>query len=137
MFTGIARRRKPFFHLAALFVAALVGLSAVPARAEFQLLMVEQMHCEWCEAWNEEIGVVYDKTDEGRRAPLRRVDLFDTMPDGITIAGQVHFTPTFVLLENGREVGRIEGYPGEHFFWPMLEILLDRAEKANKKGTGS
>ena len=29
----------------------------------------------------------------------------------------IRYTPTFVLAEDGKEVGRIEGYPGDEFFW--------------------
>lgn len=35
----------------------------------------------------------------------------------------MRYTPTFVLIDGGREVGRIEGYPGEAFFWGLLEKL--------------
>lgn len=86
--------------------------------------MVEQEHCEWCEAWNREIGGVYHLTEEGKRAPLRRVDIFSALPEDIEIKMRAQFTPTFILLNDNVEVGRIEGYPGEHFFWPMLNELL-------------
>jgi hypothetical protein len=29
-----------------------------------------------------------------------------------------------VLVENGAEIGRIEGYPGEDFFWGLLKQML-------------
>src|SRR6056297_1001007 len=32
--------------------------------------------------------------------------------------------------EEGQELGRIEGYPGAHFFWPMLNQLLDAHPEA-------
>ena len=35
------------------------------------------------------------------------------------------FTPTFVLVEDGKELGRIEGYAGDEFFWFLLGRLLD------------
>lgn len=91
-----------------------------------QLVMVEETHCHWCARWNEEIGVIYDKTDEGKRAPLRRVDISDELPEDITFKTRANFTPTFVLIEEGKEVGRIEGYPGDNFFWPMLGQLLKK-----------
>ena len=109
-----------------LIVGALgLFLSAAQAMAA-ELIMVEETYCEWCERWNEEIGVVYDKTPEGKRAPLRRVDQSDGMPEGITFTSRANFTPTFILVEDGAEIGRIEGYPGEHFFWPMLGQLLKK-----------
>lgn len=101
--------------------------------------MVEQAACEWCEAWNTQIGGIYHLTEEGKRAPLRRQDLFDDWPADIEIKGQVHFTPTFILLVDGSEVGRIEGYPGEDFFWPLLAQLLNRTPRATtpQEGNGS
>jgi hypothetical protein len=33
----------------------------------------------------------------------------------------VRYSPTFVVVMDGREIGRIEGYPGEAFFWGLLE----------------
>ena len=113
----------------AVFLAILVS-AAMPVRAA-ELLMIEEKWCDWCALWNEEIGVVYHKTAEGRKAPLRRVSIHDPMPEDVVLALRPQFTPTFVLLHDGREIGRIEGYPGEDFFWPMLGQLLQRLDAAN------
>ena len=102
------------------FLAAL--LMAGPAVAA-ELVMVEQVGCAWCARWNDEIAPAYPKTDEGRFAPLRRVDL-RRMPEDLEIARRVTFTPTFLLVEDGQEIARMEGYPGEDFFWPLLEKML-------------
>lgn len=111
-----------------LLTVILVG-APTAAVADDVLLMVEQVGCHWCEIWNKEIGVVYGLTEEGKRAPLRRVELSDPMPDDVTVHGQAHFTPTFILLRDGAEIGRIEGYPGEDFFWPMLNQLLNTSSQ--------
>ncbi len=99
---------------------ALISLPAVAA----ELVMVEQHGCHWCEKWNAEISQIYPKTDEGKRAPLRRVDL-RALPDDIAFTSRPVFTPTFVLVDNGKELGRIEGYAGDEFFWFLLKKLLD------------
>ena len=78
----------------------------------------------WCKRWNEEVGVIYEKTTEGQHAPLVRADIRDELPAGMSLASRARFTPTFVLLQDGQEVGRLEGYPGEAFFWGMLGELL-------------
>ena len=88
-----------------------------------ELVMVEQTGCAWCARWNEEIAPAYPHTDEGKFAPLRRVNLH-RMPEDLKIARRVTFTPTFLLVEDNREIARLEGYPGEDFFWPMLDQLL-------------
>ena len=99
-----------------------VRLTAGPT----ELIMFEADGCSWCERWNEEIGVLYDKTDEARVAPLRRVDLDDERPADLTFVRGVVFTPTFVVIRDGREIGRIVGYPGEEFFWPLLGDVLKK-----------
>ncbi len=44
---------------------------------------------------------------------------------------QAQYIPTFVLIDEGKEVGRIEGYPGEDFFWGMLGKLLEKLPKSD------
>lgn len=105
---------------------AAMGLWPAVATADPVLLMAEERGCMWCAKWNEEIAPIYPKTPEGRAAPLQRYDLHTDTPD-VTFAARVHFTPTFVLVENGQEVGRIEGYPGEDFFWGLLAAMFERA----------
>lgn len=113
-------------------ILALAGLFAVisPATTRAtELIMVEQDGCVYCIAWKNTIGPIYPKTPEGEFAPLRMIDIRDGAPEGTTFTRPVTFTPTFILIENKEEVGRIEGYPGEDFFWWMLEKLLkDKTE---------
>lgn len=106
-----------------LALAAMTGLWALPARA-LELLMVEQDGCVYCAAWDRAIAPIYPKTEAGAAAPLHRVDLRADPPVGVTYARPVLFTPTFLLIDAGHEVGRIEGYPGEDFFWGLLEKML-------------
>jgi len=102
---------------------------AVPlqAAADTYLLMAEEAGCFWCARWNEEIAHIYPKTAEGKTAPLKRYDLHSETPD-VEFAKRVHFTPTFVLVQDGKEAARIEGYPGEDFFWGLLELMFERAK---------
>lgn len=114
--------RRPFVLRLWAVICLAVVLLAPPARA-VELVMVEQHGCEWCARWNEEIGPIYPKTAEGAFAPLRRVDLRN-MPKGLETTRRVNFTPTFLIVKEGREIARLEGYPGEDFFWPLLESML-------------
>ncbi|MDZ7908548.1 MAG: thioredoxin family protein [Gemmobacter sp.] len=98
--------------------------------ADLQLLMFEQPGCIYCARWNAEIAPEYPKTAEGQAAPLRRLQLRDPLPADVTLVSPPVFTPTFVLTEGGAELARIEGYPGEDFFWPLLGQMLARAEPA-------
>ncbi|NRG19305.1 hypothetical protein HPQ64_16560 [Rhizobiales bacterium] len=97
-----------------------------PAKAE-ELVMFEQAGCHWCAVWHEEIGPIYPKTEEGQRFPLRRVDIHKQAPEDLRAISKGHFTPTFVLMKDGKEVGRIQGYPGEDFFWGLLGQMVQEA----------
>ncbi len=112
----------------------LLSLSAIlflaltlSVRAETFLLMAEEKGCMWCARWNSEIAHIYPKTPEGQTAPLRRFDVHQDDPEDVTFQRPVRFTPTFVLVKDGMETGRIEGYPGEDFFWGLLGQLFERA----------
>ena len=123
------RVRQKYFSLLALLGAMFVASNLRAA----ELVMFEQAGCVWCEAFNREIAPVYPKTDEGKRAPLRRVDIDKTTPKDLAFIEVERLTPLFVLIDNGREIGRIRGYPGEDHFWGLLGVLLKRLDTA---GTG-
>ena len=114
--------------IAAVAVAA-AGLvtTVAPAQAKLTLLMFEQKGCPYCARWNRDVAPKYGNTEEGATAPLRRIDIHDPLPDGIDLKRPTRFTPTFVLAEDGTEIGRIEGYPGESFFWGLLDRLIAEA----------
>lgn len=114
--------------LRTLVLASIITIStSAAAMADTVLIMVEEKGCVWCARWNDEISHIYPKTDEGKAAPLRRIDLHDPLPDDLTFARSLNFTPTFVLMIDGQEVNRIEGYPGEDFFWGLLGQMLTAA----------
>jgi len=109
----------------AIFVLALL---CAPAQAA-ELIVFEQKGCVWCQRFDREIAPAYAKTTEGKRAPLRRVDIAKPLPDDLSFVVRERFTPVFVLVENGSEFGRIRGYPGETFFWGLLANLLERLDR--------
>jgi hypothetical protein len=112
---------------------ALVPLAAVlgaHAAAAAQLVMFEAAGCPYCARWNREIAPIYPKTDEGKRAPLRRVDIAAPRPPDLAAIRGIVYTPTFVLMDRGREIGRIVGYPGEELFWWRLGELTHALEPA-------
>jgi len=105
----------------------LCTLMAQPAFADAELIMVEEDGCTWCARWDSKISKIYPKTAEGKAAPLRRIDIHAPNPKDITFKRNLNFTPTFVLVVDGVEHSRIEGYPGEDFFWGLLGQMLTQA----------
>lgn len=86
--------------------------------------MFEQKGCPWCAKWDREIAPIYPKSAEGERLPLRRVDIDQPRPADLASLGPIRYTPSFVALEGGKEVGRITGYPGDDVFWGLLGQIM-------------
>lgn len=114
-----------------------------PARPEdtasdpaLELVMVERAGCAWCARWNEEIAPIWPKSQEGAQAPLRRIDLHK-IPDDLTLEREVIFTPTFILVDDDRELSRLEGYPGADFFWPIVSGMIAQATAATASDGGA
>ncbi|TPQ39097.1 thioredoxin [Bradyrhizobium guangdongense] len=107
-------------------LAVALALSATGSRAA-ELVMFERAGCVWCARFNAEIAPVYAKTEESQAAPLRRVDLNSPLPADLAGIDPGAFTPTFVVVKEGREIGRIRGYPGDAFFFGLLDRILTGA----------
>ena len=121
------------FPAKAVFAAtlSLAAVAAAPAIAA-ELVYVFEPGCPYCRLWDREIGPAYGKTEEGKRAPLVAVDRRDPALAELGLAAPVRYTPTFVLMDGGAEVGRIVGYQGEDFFWGRLASLLERLPETGR-----
>ena len=118
-----------------LLAASLLMISTVTSSFAAELVMLEEDGCPWCDLWKAEVGVIYSKTDEGKIAPLRVVDIHDPLPDDLKFMVKGGFTPTFVLVDQGKEIGRIRGYPGESFFWGLLSLMIDKLPKSGNSSS--
>lgn len=116
--------------------AVLTGLAATvclpgaasPGRAAsasgLALIMVDEPGCVYCRKWDAEIGGGYPKTAQGHFAPLVKVRRKSSELSGFN---PVIYTPTFILVRRGEELGRITGYPGREYFYAELDTLLSSA----------
>jgi thioredoxin-related protein len=109
----------------AIFVAI-----AIAETGAAELVMFEQAGCGWCETFDREIAPTYPKTAEGQRAPLRRVNIDRAVPPDLSFIQVERLAPLFVLVNNGEEIGRIRGYPGEDHFWGLLSVLIKKLDAA-------
>ena len=130
VYDGHMRFTEYFKKIAAetLLLAVLLSLMPLAAAASTQLIMVEQDDCPYCEKFHHEIRPAYPKTDEGRTAPLRIVMLHDEWPAEFSTINKATVTPTFILIEDNREIDRIVGYPGDEYFWFLLGEMLDKRD---------
>lgn len=91
-----------------------------------ELLVVESDDCPYCVRFHAEIGVAYPKTDEGKLAPLKILQLGEDMPDRYRDIKPATVSPTFILVDNDSEIDRLVGYPGDEYFWFLLGQMLEK-----------
>lgn len=113
----LARWSRPYGLL------VLCALNVGAARAA-ELLYVADRVCGPCILFERQIGPIYPKTEEADRAPLRMIPYGKPAPVPYAFIGQPAVAPTFVLVEDGRELGRFEGYENDELFWMNLARLM-------------
>lgn len=128
---------KPRFRAVLASVAAGLALLAQGAAASAaELVMFTRDGCPWCARFEREVGPIYPRTEEGAKAPLRRVALEagGSAMDGLK--ERVFAAPTFVLFDEGREIGRLTGYAGDDAFWGLLGKMLAGMAAGDHKDGG-
>ena len=98
-----------------------------PASARAVLVMIGDPGCPYCARWEREVAPGYIASEDGKLAPLVRRNR--GAPD-IAFIERVVYSPTFVMLVGGREVGRIIGYAGADLFWMQLAGLMEDVRTA-------
>ena len=132
--TLLVRAKRPDFAILGFVVTSSLVLLlswCLASRADAaELVMFEQRGCPFCAQFDAEIAPDYPRSAAGARAPLRRVDIYRSRDGGIAGLDPAVFTPTFVLIDGGREVGRLVGYPGRRYFYAELQALIEKMPAA-------
>lgn len=102
-------------------------LASDPAqRSAVQLLVVEAKGCAYCDVFREVVAPRYLASPRSARVPLRYVDVNDI--DALGLEAPVTVVPTFLVLREKREIGRLAGYFGTENFFRVLDRLLPTTE---------
>ena len=92
------------------------------------LIMVTDKNCPYCQAWEREVGSVYPNTTLSIEYRLVRVELKRPLSKFNSLTKSVHGTPTFILMNNSLEIGRIEGFSDAEMFWWLLDDIVEQAK---------
>ena len=97
---------------------------AIEVKTPKELVFITSDHCPFCKAWERDVGYIYDSTPYAKYASLRRIDFTEISFVLPKLNDAVVGTPTFLIFEDGVEIGRIEGYQSsEMFFWALSEYI--------------
>lgn len=107
--------------------AAPIDLATAPA----VLVMIGDPGCPYCARFEREAAPGYRASEDGQLAPLVRRDRHDA---DVAFIRRVVYSPTFIMLVRGREVGRIVGYGGADLFWMQVAGLMSDVRLALGRG---
>lgn len=105
----------------------LIAADIDPASAPAVLVMIGDPGCPYCARWEREVAPGYIASEDGKLAPLIRRN---RGARDIAFIERVVYSPTFVMLVRGREIGRIIGYAGADLFWMQLAGLMEDVRTA-------
>ena len=99
--------------------AAMTGVISVPVAARaMELVMFESPTCGTCKLFKREVLPIYASSPAGKVFPLWVAGMRDKVP--FRLNEPVTFTPTFVWVDGGVEVGRFAGYYGKERFFRIV-----------------
>ncbi|CAA2137273.1 hypothetical protein [Hyphomicrobium sp. ghe19] len=93
----------------------------------FELIVVEAEGCIYCEIFRRDVLPAYETSEQGKKVPVRFVDVNDVDAGHLDFNASVDIVPTFVVVKSQHEVGRISGYVGPENFFHSISYLLGSA----------
>ncbi len=120
-------------RLLAMIVTVPLLIAAAGHALAAELVMFESAGCPYCARWERDIAPGYEASEDGKLFPLARRDR--RAPD-VAFIPRIVYSPTFVMLVRGREVGRIVGYSGSELHWTQLAALIEDARAALQRTGG-
>ena len=107
-------------------VLLLIGspINASEKNGLFRLVYVFSDYCVFCKAWERDVGRLYGDTEYAKKAPLYKIDISLFSEHFTDVRKNVSVTPTFILMSENDEIGRIVGYQNsDMFFWALSKYI--------------
>ena len=98
------------------------SLAGTTTRAE--VVVFEIGGCKYCTAFRDNLGARYLASTTNAVAPMRYVDVGRLEPGAFQLQSEITTVPTIVLLQDGREIDRVEGYPLSEMLFGMVKSRL-------------
>lgn len=103
-------------------------VASTPSARNVELLVFEHADCQFCRVFRNDVLPRYRENGQAARAPVRFVSIEHTDTRGLNLHAGIHMVPTFVLMQDGQEVGRIVGYWAPENFFKMISNILAKTE---------
>lgn len=96
----------------------------VPAGPAMELVVMEAPGCTYCTLFRRDVLPSYAASGRAKDVPIRFVDVNDESAGALGLDAPIDIVPTFVILRNNHEIGRIPGYMGPEYFFHTINHLI-------------
>lgn len=93
-----------------------------------QLVVMEADGCIYCNIFRRDVLPSYEASERGKDLPVRFIDVNDVETARIELQSPIDILPTFVVIKDNREIGRIPGYMGPEDFFHSINYLLSSSQ---------
>jgi thioredoxin-related protein len=128
---------RAVLKLAVLFAALLPAAAAVradidpdappPTASNLQLVIMEAPGCTYCGIFRRDVLPSYEASKRAKELPVRFLDVNDQAASDLDLQTPVDIVPTFIVIKDKKEVGRIPGYVGPENFYHAINHLMSTA----------
>lgn len=128
---SIARLLTISVFLAAPIASGRAGVdpsAPLPPAGNLQLVVMEAPGCIYCTIFRRDVLPAYEVSERGKEMPVRFLDVNDVEQSGIGLDAPIDILPTFVVIKDNHEVGRIPGYMGPENFFHSINYLLSSSQ---------
>jgi thioredoxin-related protein len=101
--------------------------TAIPTESAYQLVVLEAEGCIYCHLFRRDVLPGFAASEQGRQLPVRFLDINAVSDAHLDLQTPVDIVPTFIVVKNNKEVGRIPGYVGPENFYHSISYLLSSA----------
>ncbi len=98
--------------------------ATAPTHSRLQLVVMEAPGCIYCGLFRRDVLPSYQASARAKDVPVRFLDINDLEKANLELDSSVQIVPTFVLIQNNKEVGRIPGYVGPETFFHSINYLM-------------
>lgn len=94
------------------------------AHSPFEIIVMEADGCIYCGIFRRDILPAFESSPRGKKMPVRFVDINEIDTARVTLERPIDILPTFVIVHDQREIGRIPGYVGQHDFFQSINYVM-------------
>lgn len=94
-----------------------------------EVIVFEIGGCKYCSAFRDNLAARYLASTTNQAAPMRFVDVGRLDPQSFHLRSDINTVPTIVLMQDGREIDRVEGYPLPEMLFGMVKSRVGSGDR--------